>query len=141
MYALSRSYVGRVPENLKRDALPRRHLPKTEEEDYNKLKRETPFSLYEKGPAVFFLKCPSYCRFLLNVTDLISSTHVVGLLVGLLVVQVHLGWFSMISTDRSCKTWSQDLTRLDLIDYHENSCLTRVILEKISILQKPHERD
>jgi hypothetical protein len=41
MYILSRYYGGRVPENLKRDVPPRRHSPKTEEEDYNKLKRET----------------------------------------------------------------------------------------------------
>ncbi len=34
-YVLSRSYVGRVPKNLKRDVHPRRHSPKTEEEDYN----------------------------------------------------------------------------------------------------------
>ena len=80
-------------------------------------------------------------RSLLNDSDLISSTHVVGLLVGLLVVQIHFGWFSMISTGRSCETWSQDLMRLGLIDSHENFCLTRVILKKISILLKPHERD
>jgi hypothetical protein len=66
-------------------------------------------------------------RSLLNVTDLISSTHVIGLLVGLLVVRVHFGQFSIISTGRSCETWSQDLMRLGLIDSHENSCLTRVI--------------
>ncbi len=41
MYILYRSYVGRVPENLKRDAHPRRHLLKTEQEDYNGLKRGT----------------------------------------------------------------------------------------------------
>jgi hypothetical protein len=41
MYILYRSYVGRVPGNLKRDARPRRHSPKTEEEDYNGLKRGT----------------------------------------------------------------------------------------------------
>jgi hypothetical protein len=40
MYVLYRSYVGRVPENLNRDLRPRRHSPKTEEEDYNGLKRE-----------------------------------------------------------------------------------------------------
>jgi hypothetical protein len=77
-----------------------------------------------------------------NVTDLISSTHVVGLLVGLLVVRVHFFWrFSMISTGRSRETWSQDLMRLGLIDSHVNSRLTRVILEKISISLKPRERD
>jgi hypothetical protein len=54
MNILSMSFVGRVPENLKRDVRPRRHSPKTEEEVYNELKRETPFSLYEEGPAVFF---------------------------------------------------------------------------------------
>jgi hypothetical protein len=59
MYILSRSYVGRAAEKLKRDVHPRRHTPKKEEEDYNELKRETPFSLYEEGPGVFFLKCPS----------------------------------------------------------------------------------
>ncbi len=79
--------------------------------------------------------------FLLNDTDLISSTHVVRLLVGLLLVQVHFGQFSMISTGRSLETWSQDLMRLGLNDSHENSCLTRVILKNISILLKPHERD
>ncbi len=78
---------------------------------------------------------------LLNVTDPISSTHEVGLLVGLVVVRVHFGWFSMISTGRSPETWSQDLMRLGLIDSHENPCLTRVTLEKISISLKPHERD
>jgi hypothetical protein len=41
MSVLYRSYVGRVQENLKRDARPRRHSPKKEEEDYNRLKRET----------------------------------------------------------------------------------------------------
>jgi hypothetical protein len=41
MYVLSRSYVDRLLENLKRDVCPRRHSPKTEEENYNKLKRET----------------------------------------------------------------------------------------------------
>jgi hypothetical protein len=41
MYVLYRSYVGRVMENLKRDAHPRRHSPKTEEDDYNGLKRGT----------------------------------------------------------------------------------------------------
>jgi hypothetical protein len=41
MYVVYRSYVGRVLENLKRDACPRRHLPKTEEEDYNGLKRDS----------------------------------------------------------------------------------------------------
>ncbi len=46
MYVLSRSYVGRVPENLKRDVRPRRHSPKTEEEDYNESKRET----HDAGP-------------------------------------------------------------------------------------------
>jgi hypothetical protein len=46
MYIISRSYVGRVPENLKSDVRPRSHLPKTEEEDYNKLKRET----HDVGP-------------------------------------------------------------------------------------------
>ncbi len=140
MYVLSRSYVGRVPENLKRVVRPRRHSPKTEEEDYNKLKRETLFSLYEEGLAVFFWSA-RHSRSLLNATDLISATHVVGLLVGFLVVRVHFGWFGMISTGRSCETWSRDLMRLGLIDSHENSCLTRVILEKISISQKPHERD
>ncbi len=35
------SYVGRVPDNIKRDVYPRRHSPKTEEEGYNGLKRET----------------------------------------------------------------------------------------------------
>ncbi len=84
---------------------------------------------------------PVLSRFLLNVTDLISSTHVVRLLVGLLVVRVHFGGFSMISTGRSRETWPQDLMRLGLNDSHENSCLTRVILEKISILLKPNERD
>ncbi len=84
---------------------------------------------------------PVLSRFLLNVTDLISSTHVVRLLVGLLVVQVHFGRFSMILTGRSCETWPQDLMRLGLNDYHENSRLTRVILKKISISLKPHERD
>jgi hypothetical protein len=39
MYILSRSYVSRVPENLKRDVRPRRHSPKMEEEDYNELKK------------------------------------------------------------------------------------------------------
>ncbi len=57
-------------------------------------------------------------RILSNVTDLISSTHVVRLLVGLLVVQVHFGRFSMISTGRFCETWSQDLMRLGLNDSH-----------------------
>jgi hypothetical protein len=47
----------------------------------------------------------------------------------------------MISSGRSHETWSQDLMRLGLIDSHENSYLTRVILEKISILLKPHEGD
>jgi hypothetical protein len=46
MYVLSRFYVGRVPENLKSDVRPRRHLPKTEKEDYNELKRET----HDAGP-------------------------------------------------------------------------------------------
>ncbi len=41
MYVLYRSYVGRVMENLKRDAHPRRHSPKTEKDDYNGLKRGT----------------------------------------------------------------------------------------------------
>jgi hypothetical protein len=41
LYILYKSYVGRVPENLKRDTRPRRHSPKTEEEDYNGLKRGT----------------------------------------------------------------------------------------------------
>jgi hypothetical protein len=83
---------------------------------------------------------PVLSRSLLNVTDLISSTHVFGLLVRLLVVRVHVGQFSMISLSRSLETWSQDLMRLlGLIDSHENSCLTRVILEKISISLKPHE--
>jgi hypothetical protein len=41
MYVLYRSYVGRVPENLKRDVRPIRHSPKTEEEDYNGLERGT----------------------------------------------------------------------------------------------------
>jgi hypothetical protein len=84
---------------------------------------------------------PVLSRFLLNVTDLISSTYVVRLLVGLLVVQVHFGQFSMISTDRSRETWPQDLMRHGLNNSHKNSRLTRVILEKISILLKPHERD
>ena len=89
----------------------------------------------------FLFEVPVLSRSLLNVTDLISSTHVVGLLVGLLVVQVHFGRFSMISTGRSCETWAHDLMRLGLIDSHENSRLTRVILKKISILLKPRERD
>jgi hypothetical protein len=76
---------------------------------------------------------PVLSRFVFNVTDLISSTHVVRFLVGLLVVQVHFGRFSMISTGISRETWPQDLMRLGLNDYHENSRLTRVILEKISI--------
>ncbi len=38
--------MGRVPENLKRDVRPRRHLLKTEEEDYNESKRET----HDAGP-------------------------------------------------------------------------------------------
>jgi hypothetical protein len=46
MYVLSRSYVGRVPENLKSDVPLRRHSPKTEKEDYNELKRET----HDVGP-------------------------------------------------------------------------------------------
>ncbi len=37
---------------------------------------------------------------------------------------------------RSCETWSWDLMRLGLIESHENSHLTRVILKKISISQK-----
>jgi hypothetical protein len=89
----------------------------------------------------FLFEVPILSRFLLNVTNLISSTHVVRLLVGLLVVQVHFGRFSMISTGRSCETWLQDLMRIGLNDSHENSCLTRVILKKASILLKPHERD
>jgi hypothetical protein len=76
-----------------------------------------------------------------NVTDLISFTHGVGLLVGLLVVRVHFGRFNMISTCRSHETWLQVLMKLGLIDSHENFCLTRVILEKISISLKPRERD
>ncbi len=87
----------------------------------------------------FLFEVPILCISLLNVTDPISSTHEVGLLVGLLVVRVRFGWLSMILTDRSPETWSQDLMRLGLIDSHENSCLTRVILKKISILLKPHE--
>jgi hypothetical protein len=46
MYVLSRSYVGRVLENLKSDVCPRRHSLKTEKEDYNELKRET----HDAGP-------------------------------------------------------------------------------------------
>jgi hypothetical protein len=88
----------------------------------------SPFSLYEEGPSVFFLKCLFCLGFLLNVTDLISSTHVTRLLVGLLVVRVHFERISMISTGRSCETWPQDLMRLGLNDSHENSHLTRVIL-------------
>jgi hypothetical protein len=89
----------------------------------------------------FLFKVPILSRFLLNVTDLISSTHVVRLLVGLLVGRVRFGQFSMISTGRSHESWPQDLMRLGLNDSHENSHLTRVILAKISILLKPHERD
>jgi hypothetical protein len=58
-------------------------------------------SLSMKKGLLFFFEVPVVSRFLLNVTDLISSTHVVrllvGLLVGLLEVQVHFGQFSMIS--------------------------------------------
>ncbi len=204
MYVLSRSYVGRVPENLKCDVHPRRHSPKTEKEDYNELQREThdvgPYRhspnktedcelkrdtlttrpnalmrpLLNSGKTMrilmlvktvtfwisnlrvlmvfsflslrrrafsFLFEVLVLCMSLLNVTDPISSTHVVGLLVGLLVVWVHFGWFSMMSTGRSPETWSQDLMRLGLIDSHENSHLTRVILKKISISLKSHERD
>ncbi len=42
---------------------------------------------------------------------------------------------------RSQETWSWDLMRLGLIESHENSHLTRVILEKISISQKCIRQD
>jgi hypothetical protein len=67
--------------------------------------------LYEQGPSVYFLKCPSclgFCQMLLS--DQESDTSYIG-------------------TSNS-KT---DLMRLGLIESHENSHLTRVILKKISI--------
>jgi hypothetical protein len=45
------------------------------------------------------------------------------------------------NTIRSCETWSRDLMRLGLIESHEKSHLTRVILEKISISRKHTRRD
>jgi hypothetical protein len=61
MYVLCRSYASRVPENLKRDASSRRHLRKTEEEDYNKIKSETHDSAQTHSHAHYKFKILLLC--------------------------------------------------------------------------------
>ncbi len=98
MYVLSRSYVGRVPENLKKTItfwISNLHV----------LMAFSFLSLWRRA-LCFLFEVPVLSRSLLNGTDLISFTHVVGLLVVLLVVWVNFGRFNMISTGRSHETWS-----------------------------------
>ncbi len=84
-----------------------------------------------------------------GISTYIDRTHYLGLslhpgrssdiwreLKNLATTESNTSYIGTSNTLRSRETWSWDLMRLGLIESHENSHLTRVILEKISISRK-----
>ncbi len=89
-----------------------------------------------------------------GISTYVDGTHYLGLSVlpgrssdiwrelkNLATTESNTSYIGTSNTMRSRETWSWDLMRLGLIESHENSHLTRVILVKILILRKHTRRD
>ncbi len=89
-----------------------------------------------------------------RISTYIDCTHYLGLSVlpgrcsdiwqelnNLTTTESNTSYIGTSATMRSCETWTWDLMRLGLIESHENSHLTRVILKKISISRKHTRQD